>query len=497
MASPKFAIMKRIPYNLIILLILLSIFAIILSQGWLLYKQYEYKERVFQDTITNLLFEVKLEIEASITPDQNNNLENKYYFNINSPDSAYFSQFIFLEDYNYASTTNYQVDINLIKDRSTQIKELFYELRATAPGRDTLERIVVEYVQAPNTNSVVNSVDFIDTENLVKTKMTAYNIALPFHLGIKDNENGWIWKSSGADTTMLLASSYQETILSDTEQLYLAFPKKADYFFKQLTFHILGTILVILLVFSSFWYVLSILLEQKKLSELKDDFINNMSHEFKTPIATIAFAAATIENEKILNTPAEILKFTKVIKEENKRMNGQVEQVLKAAIADRKPLELQMEAFELHAVIEQLADAIDIKVKNKNGQLIRQLHATKSNVIGDKMQLSNVISNLLDNAQKYSLDNPTITIRTKNVDHAICISIIDNGKGMTEEEQQRVFDKFYRVPTGKLHKVKGFGLGLSYAKAVIEQHGGKITLKSTIDKGSDFTVVLPYDKSNE
>jgi len=486
--------MKGVGYNSIIVLILLSILGIILSQGWLLYKQYEYKERVFQRTVTNLLFEIEREVEEKITSNRESSGDNKYYFKVNEEQVSYYSQFIYLEDYAYAETIDYQLDTQLILDRTKHLKALLKQFIQTAPGIDTLERIVIEYTQAPNTKLEANSSDFLDTENLVKTKMQELNLSLPFHLGIRNDEE-WVWQSQGADTSALLNSIHNTPILSETEHLYLIFPQRADHFLKQLTFHILGMVLVILLVFSSFWYMLSILLEQKQLSELKDDFINNMTHEFKTPIATISFATATIENEKTLKNPTEILKFTKVIKEENKRMNGQVEQVLKAALADRKPLNLQMETFDLHTIIEQLADAIEIKVKNKKGQLTRQLHATKSIIIGDKMQLSNVISNLLDNAQKYSLTKPELIVRTKNVDDRIHISIIDNGKGMSEEEQQRVFDKFYRVPTGKLHKVKGFGLGLSYAKAVVVQHEGKIILKSNKNQGSNFTVVLHYDKT--
>lgn len=255
--------------------------------------------------------------------------------------------------------------------------------------------------------------------------------------------------------------------------------------------HILGSILVLGFVFVSFWYILSIILEQKKLSELKTDFINNMTHEFKTPIATIDFAVANIENEKILQQPAAILKFIDVIKKENRRMNRQVEQVLEAAIADRKALKLDLDTFDLHELIYQISTTAEVEIKSKQGYISRLLQAKKVEILGDKVQLSNVISNLLDNAQKYSPNPPIITISTTNTADTVTFSVSDQGKGMTAEEQEKVFEKFYRVPTGNLHKVKGFGLGLSYAKAVIEQHGGNITLTSKLGEGSTFTVILP------
>ena len=201
-----------------------------------------------------------------------------------------------------------------------------------------------------------------------------------------------------------------------------------------------------------------------------------MTHEFKTPIATIAFASANIENKKVIQRPEEILKFTEIIKKENKRMNRQVEQVLQAAMIDRKVINLNVEPIEMHDIIHQIADTIAIKIQSRKGKLSKQLKATQSIVEGDRTHLSNVIANLLDNAQKYSPKQPKVTVTTTNSKNFIHISVTDQGKGLSTEEMERVFEKFYRVPTGDLHNVKGFGLGLSYSKAVIEQHGGDINL---------------------
>ena len=366
-------------------------------------------------------------------------------------------------------------------------------LQQSSPGKDTIETIIVSYRQEPKVPAInINSTDFFSIEALLVKRMEKYNINMPFLYGLRDNTtNTWLYLPPRVDTMQFLNSQYKGKLIDDTEELFLIFPQKTDYFVNQLIKHILGSILVLAVVFISFWHTFSIILEQKKLAELKTDFINNMTHEFKTPIATIDFAAANIENKKILQQPVEILRFIDVIKKENHRMNRQVEQVLEAAKVDRKTLKLDLVTFDLHEVIYQISTTAEVEIKSKQGHISRLLQATQTKIKGDKIQLSNVISNLLDNAQKYSPNPPIITISTENKADTIALSISDQGKGMTKEEQEKVFEKFYRVPTGNLHKVKGFGLGLSYAKAVVEQHGGYINLTSKLGKGSTFTVTLP------
>ena len=489
--------MKNITTTFIVVLILVSVLGILISQGWLLYKQYQYAEQIHQDKVHNLLMELGQDVDNAFKPKTDTELSKQYFLSVNKEDKSYYAQFILEDNYSlYKKNYAYQIDTNLVRRRRTDVKNFLQYVSLSAPGIDTVETLIVSYRQEPKIPAVdINSTDYFSMEGLLVPKMKAYNINVPFHYGLRDNTtNTWLSLSAQADTLQLLASPHTRSFLENTEQLFLIFPHKTDFFINQLIMHILGSILVLGFVFVSFWYILSIILEQKKLSELKTDFINNMTHEFKTPIATIDFAVANIENEKILQQPAAILKFIDVIKKENRRMNRQVEQVLEAAIADRKALKLHLVTFDLHEVIYQISTTAEVEIKSKQGNISRMLQAKQTKILGDKVQLANVISNLLDNAQKYSPNPPIITIHTKNTADTIAFSISDQGKGMTEEEQEKVFEKFYRVPTGNLHKVKGFGLGLSYAKAVIEQHEGHISLTSKLGKGSTFTVTLPLKK---
>jgi len=438
--------------------------------------------------------EVGQDVDNVLKPKRDTELSKQYYLKVNKENRSYFAQFILEDNYSlYKKNYAYQIDTNLVRKRRTDVKNFLQYLQKSSPGKDTIETFIVSYRQEPKIPSFgINSTDYFSMEGLLARKMEKYNINVPFHFGLRDNTTDtWLALSTQIDTTQLLLSPHTASFLENTEQLFLIFPQKTDYFINQLILHIIGSILVLVIVFSSFWYALSIIYEQKQLAELKTDFINNMTHEFKTPIATIDFAAANIENEKILQQPAAILKFIDVIKKENRRMNRQVEQVLEAAIADRKALKLDLDTFDLHELIYQISTTAEVEIKSKQGYISRLLQAKKVEILGDKVQLSNVISNLLDNAQKYSPNPPIITISTTNTADTVTFSVSDQGKGMTAEEQEKVFEKFYRVPTGNLHKVKGFGLGLSYAKAVIEQHGGNITLTSKLGEGSTFTVILP------
>jgi two-component system phosphate regulon sensor histidine kinase PhoR len=231
------------------------------------------------------------------------------------------------------------------------------------------------------------------------------------------------------------------------------------------------------------------LYRQKKLSEMKNDFINNVTHEFKTPIATITFAVANIENEKVLENPALIKQFTQVIKDENKRLNTQVEKVLQASILENKALELKNEKVDMQTIIQSLATAYEVKAGKEHFH--QHFHALQTIVTGDTFHLSNTISNLLDNALKYSGEQVSITISTENVGKMLKISIADEGIGISPAQQKLIFEKFYRVPTGNVHNVKGFGLGLSYVKAIVEQHKGRVEVESKAGKGSTFSVFLP------
>jgi two-component system phosphate regulon sensor histidine kinase PhoR len=241
-----------------------------------------------------------------------------------------------------------------------------------------------------------------------------------------------------------------------------------------------------------FWYTIQVIFRQKKLSEMKNDFINNMTHEFKTPIATISLAADSIGSPMIMSHPDKIKRFVDIIRQENRRMNSQVERVLQMAMIDKKDFQLSLDDLNLHEVIQQAVDNFSLQVEKRDGSLRVDLQAKRPVIEGDATHIASIIHNLLDNANKYSPDTPDITIGTRDVPMGVEISVTDKGIGISKDARKHIFDKFYRVHTGNIHDVKGFGLGLSYVKAIMIAHKGLVDVKSEPGKGSTFTLTFPH-----
>jgi two-component system phosphate regulon sensor histidine kinase PhoR len=274
--------------------------------------------------------------------------------------------------------------------------------------------------------------------------------------------------------------------------LAVYFPDR-NIFIGQTTTLLLGlSTMFTLIIFLTFSLSIFLIIRQKKISEMKSDFINNMTHEFKTPIATISIAADSILNDKVINDEEKIRFFTGMIKKENLRMNDQVERILQIARLDRKEFEFKFEAVNVHELIEEVIEGILLQVEKKDGKISTRFEATNPVITTDPIHFTNLLYNLLDNANKYSPDTPEITVATINCPKGINISVEDNGIGMTKSAQSRIFDKFYRLPSGNVHNVKGFGLGLSYVKAVIEANNGSIKVFSEPGKGSKFVVFVPF-----
>jgi two-component system, OmpR family, phosphate regulon sensor histidine kinase PhoR len=282
------------------------------------------------------------------------------------------------------------------------------------------------------------------------------------------------------------------TEINDPGILYVFFPTKSSVIWAQLWLDLLLSLLFAMIILGSFAYTIKVILQQKKLSEMKNDFINNMTHEFKTPIATISLASDSITNPSVINNPDKIRRFADIIRQENKRMHGQVEKVLQMALVERGHIKLNFSDVNLHHVIEQAVSNMALQVERREGTVSAQLDAEKCIVEGDLNHISNVINNLLDNANKYSPENPDISVSTRNISNGIEVTVSDKGIGMSKEAKKRIFEKFYRVHTGNLHDVKGFGLGLAYVKAMVTAHKGSVDVKSELGKGSSFVLLFPF-----
>jgi two-component system phosphate regulon sensor histidine kinase PhoR len=295
----------------------------------------------------------------------------------------------------------------------------------------------------------------------------------------------------------LYASPYKINLSPDNifirpQYLSVYFPGQKSYLLSSMWIMLSVSLTFMLVLIFSFYYTISTILKQKKLSEIKNDFISNMTHEFKTPISTISLACEVLNDKTIEKSPERVHTYVNMIGDENKRLSLLVENILQTAILDKGQLKLKMQEIDIHSLIEQTITNIKLQVENKDGEISTELKAAIPVLTGDRVHITNIIFNLIDNALKYSNEHPEIKIMTRSDNEGIFISVQDNGIGISKENQKRIFDTMYRVPTGNIHNVKGFGLGLSYVKAVVEKHGGSISVASELGKGSKFTVYLPY-----
>lgn len=340
-----------------------------------------------------------------------------------------------------------------------------------------------------------------EIEYTLKRSLAFAGVQTPYEYAIiKDGivQDGTIKKSQKND---FLKSNYMVRLFPDNiirQDLILSviFPERANYVLGSMAWILGGSMLFSLFILATFALSLYFIIRQKKISEMKSDFINNMTHEFKTPIATISLAADTITNPKVIKDEVSIRHFISMIKKENSRMNKKVETILQIASLDKKEIEFRFENVSMHSIIEHAIDTIDIQVQQRNGKINLNLEASEPVVYGDSEHLTNLVNNLLDNSIKYSPESPEITVNTKNSEKGLILSVEDKGIGMTKAVQSKIFERFYRQSSGNVHDVKGFGLGLNYARAIIDAHRGNITVFSEPGKGSRFDIFLPFNWEN-
>jgi two-component system phosphate regulon sensor histidine kinase PhoR len=281
--------------------------------------------------------------------------------------------------------------------------------------------------------------------------------------------------------------------LAVDETLIVVVPNVKNIVFKSLQVRIATSILFTLIIIAAFYLTVRTMLRQKKLAMIKNDFINNMTHEFKTPIATISLAVDAMRNDKVIRDQEKMNYFSSIIKEENQRMNRQVETILKASQLEKQEVELNLKPVHLHEIIKDVVDNFALQLEEKKGNIELLLQAENDQIEGDEVHLSNLVNNLVDNAVKYSKENVPVNLKisTSNAGKKFVLRMEDNGIGMNRETLKRIFERFYRAHTGNIHNVKGFGLGLSYVKTIVEAHDGDIKAESVLGKGSIFTIELP------
>ena len=392
--------------------------------------------------------------------------------NVDSDDNINAS--ILVEDFNEVTVdTLIQKQIDKVLDRSEMIQIILNKLLT-------------------GDRNIKTELNKKSIEKLIKTSLKQKNIDMDFEYLLLDNEKNNILLSNTEDDKILKSSFsislFQNDLIDSNIVLFLDFPLKNSYLRDNNIYSLAFSFIFILLIALSFYYVVVKAFQLKKLSEIKNDFIDNMTHELKTPISTISLACeAMIDNKKNKND------YVKIIDEENKRLGHQVERVLNIARTEKQTYKIDKSSVNIHEIIEESINVFQFKLEKKGGKIVNKLNAENPIINGNKSHLVNVFNNLIENGIKYSKDKPVITIESRNDESSMEISIKDNGIGIKKNNLDKIFDKFYREPQGNIHNVKGFGLGLSYVKNIVDKLNAKIFVKSKYGHGSVFTLKFNYE----
>ncbi len=366
--------------------------------------------------------------------------------------------------------------------------------------KSLLNEVILTILNHSSDRPIEERADSATVASYLRSELEFNGLSLPFEFAIVNRTSGMVYKTAGyspmsqQDVYSLLLFPNDPKNKQNT--LCVTFPTKSDYIFSSVKF-LVPSLAFTFLLLGVFLYTISVAFKQKKLSEIKNDFINNMTHEFKTPISSISIAAQMLNDDSVRKSPEMLKHVSTVINDETKRLRFQVEKVLQLSLFDRKNATMRLEEEDANASIYNVINTFKLKVEKYGGHIKANLDAEDPIINVDRMHFTNVIFNLLDNAVKYRRDDvpPELEVTTVNPDEDhIQITIADNGIGMKREDLKKIFEKFYRVSTGNRHDVKGFGLGLAYVHKMIDLFGGSISAESEVNRGSKFIITLPLYK---
>lgn len=349
-----------------------------------------------------------------------------------------------------------------------------------------------------NKRSIEDRINVKILDSLIYNELHRFGIDTQYEYGVLNIvSNTMVLQKTGAYPSELLRGNFNFALFPGdmqrkTDFLIMYFPNERRFLISQLWSLLVISAVLLLVIIISFYISVSTIFKQKKLSEMKNDFINNMTHEFKTPISTISLACEALKDKDILKTESLYNNYISIIDEENFRLKGMAEKILQTAILEKGELKLKEEWLDLNEMLNQAIKKIKLQVESKGGRIFKDFQIESLKLKADKMHLTNVILNLLDNANKYNLEKPEILISLLEIETGAIIRIQDNGIGISKADQKKIFDKLYRVPTGNVHNFKGFGLGLNYVKAIIDKHHGKIGVSSELTEGTTFEIFLPF-----
>lgn len=525
--------MNKIKFQVLVSVMSLSLIGIIIVQLYWINSSYKNNEEQFrfhvQQVIGNVANQIQQneatnfyrkynELKDSIgVPPKQSELKQFMYVerNPNTNEQVIYSNTLVLEDFNIKrSFFDNQLDDsisvkNLVSKRKTEIfkgntidesntvtSTFPSEIVEKTENLDILDKAQFDiyFKDIVSLRRIDERISKDELRDLLRNELKQYGVTASFEFGVYNN--GLATKVKSDDFVYEKGSTYGVSILADNEgrskyQLYLSFPNKSKYLFSSLFGITILSILFTIVIIAAYFSAINQLIKQKQISEIKTDFINNMTHEFKTPIATINLALDAIRNPKVIGDPEKVARYLQMIKDENRRMHAQVENVLRISKLERRELDIEKEGMDVHEIIETALDHVSLIVQDRGGEIKMHLNALRTNALLNEFHFTSVLVNILDNAIKYSVDSPKIDIYTENIKDYILIKIQDKGVGMSKSAQKRIFEKFYREHTGDLHNVKGHGLGLAYVQQIIEDHNAQIYVESEKGIGSTFIIKLP------
>lgn len=365
-----------------------------------------------------------------------------------------------------------------------------------AHQRALMDEVIYKILYTASNQPLEARVNFRALDRDLQAELLNNGIEIPYHFTVSTSDGREVYRCSDYEATGE-EDAYSQILFGNDPPskmgvLKIHFPTMNSYIFSSVRFMIPALFFTVVLCLT-FMFTLYIIFRQKKVTELKNDFINNMTHEFKTPVSTISLAAQMLADDSVSKSPQMMQHVTGIINDEAKRLRFQVEKVLQISLFDEQKATLKTRELDVNELVTGVVNTFALKVEKNGGTIVTHLDATQPIVMGDEMHITNVVFNLLDNAVKYKRDDDPLrlTIRTWNESGKFCLSIQDNGIGIKKENLKRVFDRFYRVHTGNVHDVKGFGLGLAYVKKVIQDHRGSIRAESELGVGTKFVIVLP------
>lgn len=525
--------MSKLFFRVLVVLMSLSLIGIILVQVFWFNTSFKNNDEQFHYHIKQVMSNVASQLEKSElsnfvnqynrvvdstgeAPNKNDFLELWYYQrDKRTNETVVYSNSIYAEDYNInpkffdkrlpdsvkmrnfsAKRTTEIYNGNSIDNSSIQ-HQFTPDIKIERRGRmDILTQVQYDmlYRDIASNKSIQERISAADLEKLLKAELNKFGVKTPFEFGIYSN--GLATKIKSEFFRYDKEATYSVPIFSydgdaHNYQLLVSFPQKKRFLFSELLGITTLSIVFTLIIIIAYTSALNQLVKQRQISEIKTDFINNMTHEFKTPISTINLALDAIKNPKVIADEEKVKRYLQMIRDENKRMHAQVENVLRISKLEKRELDISKESTNLNGIIEDAIDHVHLIIEDRQGTITPDLNAQRDTVLINDVHFTNVIVNILDNAIKYTVGIPEIMISTENVKDFIIIKIKDNGIGMSKTAQKRIFEKFYREHTGDIHNVKGHGLGLAYVKRIVDDHNGQIFVESEKGKGSTFIIKLP------